>query len=443
MTRPLPPTRTFGVFEMLRAMRDPRGAFTRAIARDGDPIVVKGPAGPLTITASPAGVREIFAGDPDAFGIYGHKQLAPFFGATSLLLVAGARHKRDRKLLAPPFHGARMRAYGATMASVAERTIGAIPVGQSFKMHEATQTISLTVILQTVFGVSDDARVERFRTATERLMASIVSPMIHLFPSLRREFGGIGPWARFRRASKAFDELMFEEIRTRRSGGATGEDILGLLMNARFDDGTAMSDEDLRDELLVLLFAGHETTASALAWAFYWLCTLPDEREKVLAEIDALGDRPGPEAIAALPYLEAFCHETLRINPVVTEVGRLLLEPMQLMDCTVPTGNAVMASIMMLHDREDLYPEPRTFRASRFLERKFAPYEFIPFGGGARRCVGAAFAMYEMKVVLGTLLRKYRFRLVSDAPVVAAQRGVTWGPKGGIPMVVEGPREST
>jgi cytochrome P450 len=251
----------------------------------------------------------------------------------------------------------------------------------------------------------------------------------------------VGPWARFRRAVSRLRALVQEEIDARRAAAAQGrEDILSLMMSARFDDGSAMSDDELKDQLHLLLFAGHETTATALAWAFYWLHRQPEDLALLLAEVDALGPRPEPEAVASLPYLDAICQETLRIHPVVADVGRRLVRPLDVMGYTVPAGTLVMVSTLLLHDRPDLYPEPQRFRPARLLERKFSPFELVPFGGGARRCIGAAFALYEMKIVLSTLLRARRFRLASDAPVLSTRRGITMGPKGGVTMILEGPR---
>jgi cytochrome P450 len=208
------------------------------------------------------------------------------------------------------------------------------------------------------------------------------------------------------------------------------------MMSARYEDGSAMSDNELRDQLHLLLFAGNDTTATALSWAFYRLDRQPEERARVLSEIEALGPHPEPDALTSLPYLDAVCQETLRIHPVAADVGRLVQKPLPMMGFTVPAGTMISTSVLLLHDRDDLYPEPRRFRPDRFLTRKFSPFELIPFGGGPRRCIGAAFAMYEMKLVLATLLRAYRFRLVKDAPVRCVRRGITMGPKGGIPMII-------
>jgi cytochrome P450 len=306
-------------------------------------------------------------------------------------------------------------------------------------MLRTTQAISLEIIMRAVFGVED---MQRGAEIGDAILESIsaMTPTLIFFKFLRHSFGGIGPWARFMRASQRVDTLLLSEIAARRQKGESGDDILSLMMSARYEDGGSMSDTDLRDELLTLLFAGHETTAISLAWAFYWLARQPEDMERLLSEIDALGPDPEPDAIAALPFLDAVCHEALRMHPVVPDIMRKLRKPFDLLGYTIPAGTGLAASAMLLHRREDLYPEPHRFRPSRFLERKPAPHEFIPFGGGARRCLGAAFAMYEMKIVLATLLRSHRLRLATDATVVAARRGFTFGPKGGIMMIDDGAR---
>jgi cytochrome P450 len=440
MPRALPGPRWVSPLDYVRSLNDPRAVFERLVRTHGDPCCVPTPRGPLVFTGHPEGVRAIFTADPDTFEVFDREKMEVFLGATSLILTTGARHARDRRLLTPPFHGARMRAYGETMIAAAERAAAQWTPGQPFSMLASTQAISLDVILRAVFGVEGDDRAACFAEAVRELAASMMSPLIFLFGAARHEFGGLGPWARFRRAVARLHALVQEEIDARRAASPGREDILSLLMAARFDDGSAMSDDELKDQLHLLLFAGHETTATALAWAFYWLHRQPEERERLLAEVDALGPRPEPEAIASLPYLDAICQETLRIHPIVSDVGRRLLRPLDIMGHTVPAGTMVMVVTLLLHDRADLYPEPRRFRPARFLERKPSPFELVPFGGGARRCIGAAFALYEMKLVLATLLRTRRFRLVSDAPVPAARRGPTMGPKGGVPMILEGPR---
>jgi cytochrome P450 len=206
------------------------------------------------------------------------------------------------------------------------------------------------------------------------------------------------------------------------------------MLAARYDDGSAMSDQDIRDELFTLFFAGHESTALAIAWAFYLVHRHAAARERLLAEINGVED---PDAIAALPFLDAVCQETLRMYPLVPQVSRKLLQPMTLKGYELPAGTGVAAAVCLTHKREELYPEAAEFRPERFLGRKYSAFEFLPFGGGARRCIGAAFANYEMKIVLATILKSHKLRLASDAPIVPVRSSITLGPAGGVPMVLE------
>ena len=437
---PLPGPRYFNPFAFIRSLSDPTDFMLRARERYGDTYRLPTALGPVVVTGDPEGVRAIFSADADTFVPFQPDLSAPLLGETSLLLVSGARHRRDRKLLSPPFQGAQMRAYGAIMAESARRAVAAWTVGAPFKMIDTTQSLSLDVILQAVMGVDHaSSHGQAVREAVLRLMGSL-RPQFMLVRWMRRDFFGYSAWARFKKAREHLDSMLYAMIAKRRREPAERDDILSLMMSALYEDGGAMSDAELRDEMLTLLAAGHETTAVALAWAFYWLHRDPDELGRVLAELDALDPSADADAIAALPYLNAVCQEALRIHPIAPEVLRTLVQPLQLLDWTLPAGTAVIASVIMLHNREDLYPEPTRFRPSRFLERKFSPFEYITFGGGARRCIGAAFALYEMKIVLATILRSHRLRLLSSAKVSPERRGATMGPAGGIPMIYEGAR---
>lgn len=438
---PSPPgPRYFNPYTFVRTLADPTDFMLKTRERYGDTYRLPTAFGPVVVTGDPEGVRAMFTADADTFIPYQPDVTSPFVGDTSLILVSGARHRRDRKLLSPPFHGARMRAYGAIMADTAQRTAAAWTVGVPFKMLDSTQDISLNVILQAVFGLDHASpRGQAVREAVIQFVEAI-RPTFVFMKWLRRDFFGLSAWARFKKVRDHLDSLLYATMAERRREPAERDDILSLMMSARFEDGGAMSDVELRDELFTLLFAGHETSAVSLAWALYWLHRDPDELGRVLAELDALGPSPDPEAIAALPYLDAVCQESLRIYPVAPEILRHLVKPLKLLDWTLPAGTDLITSVILVHNREDLYPEPTRFRPSRFLDRKFTPFEHIPFGVGPRRCIGAAFALYEMKIVLATLLRSHRLRLVSSAPVSPERRGMTMGPKGGIPMIYEGPR---
>lgn len=419
---------------MVRYLRDPIGCMLPLAREYGDPVLFPGKT-PVVFTGDPAGIRAIYGADPDTFEPL-NQDLGVFVGARSLILLGGAEHRRARKLMMPPFHGARMRAYGEQIVRLTEQRTEAWRPGQRVLTLDTLQHVSLDVILQAVFGVTDPERM----ASLSRLLLEItngISPLIALVPSLRREFGGVGPYASFMRRRRRLHEQLDALIAERRAAGPR-EDILSLLLSARDEDGQPMPDDEVRDQLVLLVLAGHETTAIAIAWSLYALHRPENAEvlERLRAELEGAG--PAPEDLAKLPYLEATCQETLRRYPIAPAPSpRKLLRPFELMGHTLPAGMGVCAAIALAHFREEVYPEPMRFRPERFMERQFSPFEFLPFGGGARRCLGAAMAGYEMKLVLGTLLRRYRLRLDSLRPDTGAVRAANAGPARGVKMIVE------
>ncbi|HLM73368.1 MAG TPA: cytochrome P450, partial [Polyangiaceae bacterium] len=436
MTNLPPGPKRLQLIPLLRAsFLEPAPVLREVASTYGDTFRTNGPNGPITITGNPEAIRTLYTADPDTFGPYAVEVAEPIFGRSSLVVSSGAKHRRDRKLLTPPFNAGAMRAYGAPIAEAAAEAAQRVLPGQRFSMLGMTQEIALDVIIRVVFGVEGKERVEKMRAAVLKLIESL-SPLIFIFPWTRRDFGGIGPWARFKRAIGAHDDLLLSEIQRRRAVAEERGDILSLMLRARYDDGSAMSDLELVEQLRGLLFAGHETTAVTLACAFHWLHHEPEVLGKLLSELDTLGEDADADAFASLPYLEAVCLEALRLNPPVVDTGRAAREPFDLLGYTIPAGEGMNPSPLLLHMRSDIYPEPERFRPERFLERKYSPFEYIPFGGGARRCLGAAFAMYEMKIALGTVLRKYRLRSVGSKRIAFVRRGLTLGPRGGVPMMM-------
>jgi len=274
--------------------------------------------------------------------------------------------------------------------------------------------------------------VQKFRQGILALFGGF-SPLL-LFKATRRNFFGVGPWAKFQRNMETLRELVFALIAEHRATLEGREDILSLLIAAKDEAGQGLSDQDIMDQLLTIVFAGHETTAVMLAWAFYFLHQNPDALERLRKEIAALGENPEPETIVKQPYLEAVINETLRLKPPVHVIHRRTVRPMTLLGYELPAGTVVAAGAYATHRLESLYPEPEKFSPERFLQRTFSPFEFLPWGGGARRCLGAAFAMYEMKIVLYTILKEYELRLLETAPIRLEHRPGTVGPKGGIRM---------
>jgi cytochrome P450 family 110 len=435
----LPPGPRITPLQTFRFLRNPSGLFHECRSRYGDPFTLPLPVGNVVITGDPEGIREVFSADPALFDPLGQLPLAPAVGDNSLLLMGGQRHKRERKLLMPPFHGERMRAYGQLMRELTLRTASDLRPGGTFRAQGMTQDISLEVIIRAVFGIEEPERVRRYREVLVAYLESY-TPLLMMAVPLRRSFGGMGPWARFQRHVSELDQLLTAELANRRGHEEGHTDILSLLLAARDEEGQPMTDAELKDELRTLLIAGHETTAIGMAWALYHLHREPETLTRLLAELAPLGPVPEPEALAKLPYLAAVCDEALRLHPVVVAIGRRTLAPFTLRGRELAPGTGIMVSIWLAHHDPERYPEPERFRPERFIERKFSPFEYLPFGGGARRCIGAAFAQSEMRIVLGTLLATHRFSLASDKPEHPVRRNITLGPAGGVELVYEGPR---
>ncbi len=432
----LPPGPSSKLWTLIRYLRDPIGCMVPLAQRYGDPFSFPGDP-PMVCTGDPVGIKAIYTADPDTFAPLS-ADLSVFLGRSSMILLQGAEHRRLRKLMMPPFHGARVRAYGEAICRLAERHTADWQPDRQVMVYEVAQRISLDVILQAVFGVSEPERMAGLATLLLDLLNGI-SPLIALFPSLRRELGGLGPFAAFLRRQRLLREQLDALIAAARVAGPR-EDILSLLVQARDEDGQPMTDEEIRDQLILLVVAGHETTAISIAWAFYALHRPENAAalERLRAELAALGRDPEVEALDRQPYLEAVCQETLRRYPLApAPAPRKLLRPLELMGYTLPAGVGVGVAIGVAHFREDLYPEPLRFKPERFLERKFTPFELVPFGGGARRCLGAAMAAHEMRLVLGTILRRYRLRLASLRPDPGKVRAANAGPAHGVRMIVE------
>ncbi len=375
--------------------------------------------------------KELFAKDPDGSYDAFAGPLRNVFGPHSLFSTAGATHRAQRKLLNPRFHGPRMRAFAQTMQDVTRARLTKLRPGDRVRMSDVGQAISLDVILETVFGSGGVDRAH-----ARQLLGSLLegfSPLVVFSKQLQTPL--FPPWRRYLERRKVFDAFVRDTIANRRAS-ELGEDILGLLLAARYEDGGALSDAEIRDHLFTLLLAGHETTAIAIAWGTYFLLRERGAREKLRAELDAVGT--SVEALAKAPYLGAFCDETLRIRPIVFDVVRPLVAPMRVGPWTVPEGEALVVFIGGIMSDPKTFPEPDAFRPERFLEKTVPASAFLPFGGGHRRCLGAAFAEQEMRIVLGTLAKELDLELASSEPEHAVRRNVTMGPARGVPVIVRG-----
>jgi cytochrome P450 family 135 len=384
---------------------------------------------PMYLLSDPAAIRALYTERSHGLPPGRSLILEPILGPRSVLVIEGADHLARRKLMLPAFHGERMRAYEETVRAATVAEVDSWPLGEEFAIHPRMQAITLEVILRAVFGVSEGPRLDGLRARLADVLQETASPRSQLIGLATQRFSGRGPWARFEAQLREVDELMFAEIaeHRRRDDLAERSDILSMLMTAEFEDGTSMDDKELRDQLMTLLLAGHETTATALAWTFDLLL----REQRVLTRLRrslAAGEED---------YLRATISESLRLRPVVPLAGRRLAEPLVAGDLELPVGTDVTPAIWLVHTREDLYPEPFAFRPERFLTGKPDSYAWVPFGGGVRRCLGATFAEFEMRIVLEEILGRCELRKASPEPEQTGRRNITLSPKAGTPVVLE------
>jgi cytochrome P450 len=379
------------------------------------------PVGFLIVVADPAEIKRVFQADADQLRAgEGNGIMEPVAGPESVLLLDGRRHLNRRKLMLPPFHGERMSVYGDLISEITDEEIERWPVGEPFAAHTSMQAITLRVILRAVLGVEDAGR----RADLERLLPKLLNSPALLWPVLQRDYGPRSPWRRFVALRERVDAMLFEEIARKRADPDLAEraDILSMLLGARDEHGEAMSDEELRDQLVTLLLAGHETTASGLAWMFERTLRTPDVHARLRTAVADDDER----------YLDAFIKEGLRLRPVVPLAARYVNAPFELGGYTIPRGSLLSCSMLLTHTRPDLYPEPHAFRPERFMADD-APdtYTWIPFGGGVRRCIGAAFATFEMKIILRRVFARCALEAPDARPERPRRRFVTYPPNRG------------
>jgi cytochrome P450 len=393
--------------------------FTLRIAHEGTWVFV----------THPDAVKQVFTGDPRLLHAGEANQiLMPILGSSSVLLLDEGRHMAQRKLMLPPFHGERMRGYADTMREVAERELDAWPRGERFAVWPSMQAITLEVIMRTVFGVQEESRRAPLRAALTRSLHWASSP-----PRMAL-LAAVGPkrlseMRIFRRELEPADELIYEEIARRREAPdlEQREDILSMLLLARHEDGSAMTDKELRDELMTMLVAGHETTAISLAWTVERVARHPRILDRLREEALEGGDE----------YADAVIKETMRLRPILSIVLRKLKEPMEIGGRELPAGVTVAPCIYLAHRNPEVYPEPLRYRPERFLEQPAGTYTWFPFGGGVRRCIGASFALFEMRVVLQALAVRMSLRPADPRPERFVRRAIALAPEHGAEVVVE------
>jgi len=445
----LPPgPRSPRLVQLLKWVRRPLPFMEACARRYGDCFTLSFPTVPgkplhsrrptFVVFSHPEAIREIFTGDEDQLRAgAANAFFAHLLGEHSLLLLDGSRHLRERRMMQPPFHGERIQAYAEVIRDIADAAIDGWPIGREFPIHPELRRLTLEVILRTVFGVDEGPGLERLRDLLTALVSVATRPWTQL---LRVDLGPRSSWGRLMRIRRDVENVVLAEIARRRADGAGGRtDVLSLLLEARDEQGQRMTDREVRDEMFTLLLAGHETTATSLAWALHRVLESPAVLGRIRDElVRVVGGGPlAPLHVARLEYLDAVTKETLRLNPILPAVGRHLAAPMRIGGRYLPAGATAAPCIYLAHRRPDSWTDPERFLPERFLGAHPSPYAFFPFGGGGRRCLGAAFALYEMKVVLAEILRRVALRAAPGHRVRVVRQGIALAPSGGMPVVVD------
>lgn len=389
--------------------------------------------GPFVMLSDPDDVKVLFTAPVDVLHPgEGARVLEPVVGRNSVILLDESAHLEQRKLMLPAFHGERMQRLESLMLEVTEQAVAGWPRGEVIPLHTRLQALTLEVILRAVFGLDRGERLDALRERLTAILELGARPL-SMLPQLQRDLGPLTPYARFSELRDEADALILDLIdERRRDGGADREDVLAMLLEARHEDGSPMSPQELRDELMTLLVAGHETTASELAWAFERLAREPAVLSRLTEEIDRDAEDD---------YLTATIQETLRRRPVLPNAApRLVKRPIEIGGWTYPPGPCVVANAHLIHHDPTIYPEPYAFRPERFLEQAPGTYTWIPFGGGRRRCLGASFALLEMKIVMRTVLAADALVPAGAGPELSRRRSITLSPKLGAPAALV-PRE--
>ena len=404
-----------------------------------------GPLAPLRFMAqdhvfvlTAEGARQVFGGDPENYDPFFKQGFIGVSGPASLWALTGAAHRRERQLFAPAVHASHFRKHGETVRDIARNYIEQWQPGQTIKAMDTTLSISRDVIMRLVFGVEEGELMDEGRKILDELRSAL-KPLIVFIPQLQKRW--FPPWNRFDRAKNHFTDWVNRLLEVRRAGGGGTDDVLGGMLAAKREDGSSMRDDEIRDELITILQGGHETTAAVLAWALYELGRHPHILARLRDELKNSGAVEDPSQVIRLPYLGAVCHETVRLHPILSECARVLTAPLEVLGYTIPAGTALIISISAIHHDPGIYPEPDRFIPERFIERAYSRFEFLPFGGAHRRCIGAALSEYETRISLAEMVLRWDFETAGTDRDV--RHDVAMGPKYGVPLLIKARRKST
>ncbi|WP_338108773.1 cytochrome P450 [Fischerella thermalis] len=431
----------------LQFAADPLGFIDATAKRYGDIFTIDFAHVPTILVSHPEAIKQIFSKTKEITAPGEFQQVvAPLIGDNGLLLLDGSRHQHLRKMMMPAFHGTRIQAYGQQICELTQKVMNEQAIGKPFLAFPTVQAITLQVLIEVWSGLHQGEHHHKLKQAITSLLNFARTPLWEIcasVPSLQRDLGRWSPWGNFLYKKQQLDQLLYAEINERRQqADPCPQNLLGELILACDQVGESLTNETLRDLFVTLLLGGRDAAATAISWSLYWTHHLPAVRDRLLAELDSLGESPDPMNIVGLPYLNAVCNEVLRLYPTqIITLPRRVESPIELMGYQLNPGTVLRACIYLTHQREDLYPEPQKFKPERFLERQFSPYEFLPFGGGIRRCPGEVLAMFEMKLVLATILSRYQLILCDGEPVKPQRRGANF-PPASLKMIMLGQRQN-
>ncbi len=429
----VPQSKPLNPIQQWRYFKQPRIIFDWCYGSKHDFFPVHFRGREYTVALTPKAAQAVFTSDPDFYDAFWKDSFAGMNGEGSLWVLIGDKHRRERALFAPAVHASHFRAYGEVIRDITRANLESWQPGETIKAIDTTLAISLDIIMRLVFGVEDKAVLQEGRKVISALTGT-AHPLIVFFPQLQRPWNPL--WQRYVSAKTDLYAWMDKVIGARRAGNENPNDVLGYLIAAKDEDGNPYSDAHIRNELLSILTAGHMTTGTALAWAFYELGRHPEVLEKLRAELEPLGVEPDPVSYLPLPYLSAVCNETIRLHPILAECARVPMQPMELLGQHITPGQALVVSIVGIHHDPATFPEPDSFKPERFIERTYSNFEFLPFGGGHRRCLGSGLAEFSMRIVLAEVVQHWDFETAAED--FDTRHDLAMGPQKGVPLRILG-----
>ena len=420
----------------MRYMRRPYECYRQWKSRYGDTFVVNALNGNVVASCNLENIRTALAASTDDVAQFATETTAPLVGPSSVLLIDGSRHRQERRILSPSFGGACLRHEAIKIIEVVNQAADRWQVGDTITVMDEALDVSLNVIIRVIFGVADSSLMARYRTQIKKFVSSF-HPILAFTRLFHRPCFGLSPWVRFQREKQALEQMLDAEIKRELSTAVRSEGMLGRIIEEYEQQDGEVDIANLRAQLITMLLAGHETTQIAIAWAMSWLTRHPEYADRLRAELE---ESDLQTVVKESQLLDGICNETLRINPILPDVVRMLKKPMAWSGFEMPAGTNIALATSLVHEDETIYPDPDRFYPERWFDWKAKPHQFLPFGGGARRCLGAPLSILELKIVVSCWIRRFRFALPPNAAEteLSTRRNITMAPASGVPLLIAG-----